>query len=174
MVSKNNRGGGIMSANLDGKKVVVDEIKAKLENAQSAVVVDYLGLTVEEANELRNRMREANVEYKIYKNTLVNFAIAGTEFEGMKDVLKGPSAFAFGYDDAIAPARVLNKFMKDYKKMEFKAGVVEGVVYDQAGIQAIASLPGREELIAKLLGSMQSPIASFARTVQAIADNAEA
>ncbi len=170
---KNNRGGGKMSANLEAKKIVVEEIKEKLGKAQSAVVVDYLGLTVEEATELRNRMRDADVEYKIYKNNLMGIAVEGTQFEGLKEVLKGPSAFAFGYEDAVAPARVLNGFIKEYKKMEFKAGVVEGEVYDQAGIQAIASLPGREELIAKLLGSLQSPISSFARTVQAIADQSD-
>ena len=163
-----------MSANLEAKKIVVEEIKEKFSKAQSAVVVDYLGLTVEEATELRNRMRQAGVDYKIYKNTLVSFAVEGTEFEGLKEVLKGPSAFAFGYDDAVAPARVLNGFIKEFKKVEFKAGVVEGVVYDQEGIKAVASLPSREELIAKFLGSIQSPVSSFARVVKAIADQAEA
>lgn len=162
-----------MSANQESKKVVVEEIKSKLQNAQSAVVVDYRGLTVEEVNALRKRMREANVDYKIYKNTLVNIAIQGTEFQEMAQVLEGPSAFAFGYDDAVAPARVLNGFMKEAKKMEFKAGIVEGKFFDADGIKAIAGLPSREELIAKLLGSIKSPIANLAYMLQAIVDNPE-
>ncbi|MCG8484122.1 MAG: 50S ribosomal protein L10 [Clostridia bacterium] len=160
-----------MSANQEAKKAVVEEIKSKLENAQSAVVVDYRGLTVEEVNKLRSMMREANVEYKIYKNTMMDLAIKGTEFEGMSDVLAGPSAFAFGYDDAVAPARVLNGFMKETKKMQFKAGVIEGTFYDEEKIKEVAMLPSKEELIAKLLGSMKAPLSNFAYMLQAIVDN---
>ncbi len=160
-----------MSANLEAKKEVVEEIKSKLQNAQSAVVVDYRGLSVEEVNTLRKLMREANVEYKIYKNTLMNLAIKGSDFEKLTQVLEGPSAFAFGYDDAVAPARVLNGFMKKTKKMEFKAGVVEGKFFDVEGIKAIAGLPSREELIGKFLGSIKSPVSSFAYLLKAIIDN---
>lgn len=163
-----------MSVNQESKKAVVEEIKGKLQNAQSAVVVDYRGLTVEEVNALRKLMREANVDYKIYKNTLMNLAVQGTDFEEIAKVLEGPSAFAFGYDDAVSPARVLNGFMKQVKKMEFKAGIVEGRFYDVDGIKAIASLPSREELIAKLLGSFKAPMSNLVYMLQAIADNPEA
>lgn len=160
-----------MSANQEAKKAVVEEIKSKLENAQSAVVVDYRGLTVEEVNKLRSLMREANVEYRIYKNTMMNLAVKGTQFEGISEVLAGPSAFAFGYDDAIAPARVLNGFMKETKKMQFKAGVIEGAFYNEEKIKEVAMLPSKDELIAKLLGSMKAPLSNFAYMLQAIADN---
>ena len=152
------------------KQVVIDEIKEKLGRAQSAVVIDYIGISVLQADAMRKKLREANVDYTVYKNTLVKRAIEGTKFEGLVEVLEGPSAFAFGYEDAVAPARVLNSIMKEYKKMEFKAGVVEGTFFDAAGIQTIAGLPSREELISKFMGSIQSPLSKAVRTFQAIAD----
>lgn len=156
------------------KQVVIDEIKAKLENAQSAVVVDYMGLTVEEADALRKKLREANVDYTVYKNTLIKRAIEGTDFAPLAEVLEGPSALAISNEDATAPARVLNESIKAFKKMEFKAGVVEGTYFDKAGIQAIADIPSREVLIAKFMGSIQSPVSKLVRTFQAIADDKEA
>lgn len=155
---------------LKQKQAVIDEIKGKLEKAQSAVVIDYIGITVEQADAMRKKLRESNVDYTVYKNTLVNRAIEGTKYEVLKGVLSGPSAFAFSYDDAVAPARVLSGIIKEYKKMEFKAGVIEGTYYDADGIKAIAALPSREELIAKFMGSIQSPVSKFVRTLQAIAD----
>lgn len=152
------------------KQVVIEEIKEKLERAQSAVVIDYIGISVAQADAMRKKLREANVDYTVYKNTLVKRAIEGTKYEALGEVLGGPSAFAFGYEDAIAPARVLNNIMKEYKKMEFKAGVVDGTYFDAAGIQAVAVLPSREELISKFLGSIQSPLSKAVRTFQAIAD----
>ncbi len=152
------------------KQIIIDEIKEKLERAQSAVVIDYIGTTVAEADAMRKKLREANVDYTVYKNTLVKRAIAGTQYEELAQVLDGPSAFALSYDDATAPARVLDEVMKDYKKMSFKAGVVEGVYYDAKGIEAIASIPGRDQLIAKFMGSVQSPVSKLVRTFQAIAD----
>ena len=152
------------------KQIIIDEIKEKLERAQSAVVVDYIGTTVAEADAMRKKLREANVDYTVYKNTLVKRAIAGTKYEELAQVLDGPSAFALSYDDATAPARVLDGVMKEYKKMAFKAGVVEGVYYDAKGIEAIAAIPGRDELIAKFMGSIQSPVSKLVRTFQAIAD----
>lgn len=152
------------------KQIIIDEIKEKLERAQSAVVVDYIGTTVAEADAMRKKLREANVDYTVYKNTLVKRAIAGTKYEELAQVLDGPSAFALSYDDATAPARVLDGVMKEYKKMAFKAGVVEGVYYDAKGIEAIAAIPGRNELIAKFMGSIQSPVSKLVRTFQAIAD----
>lgn len=156
------------------KQVVIDEIKAKLENAQSAVVIDYMGITVAQADAMRKKLREANVDYTVYKNTLVKRAIEGTDFAPLAEVLEGPSAIAISNEDATAPARVLKSIMDEYKKMEFKAGVVEGTYYDKAGITQVAEIPSREVLIAKFMGSIQSPVSKFVRTLQAIADEKEA
>lgn len=152
------------------KQVIIDEIKGKLEKAQSAVVIDYIGTTVAEADAMRRKLRDANVDYTVYKNTLVKRAVEGTQYEGLAEVLEGPSAVAISYEDAVAPARVINGIIKEYKKMSFKAGVVEGTFFDAKGIEAIATLPSREELIAKFLGSIQSPVSKAVRTFQAIAD----
>lgn len=156
------------------KQVIIDEIKAKLETAQSAVVIDYMGITVEQADAMRKKLREANVDYTVYKNTLMKRAIEGTAFAPLADVLEGPSAIAISSEDATAPARTLNEIIKDYKKMEFKAGIVEGEFYDKAGIEQIAEIPSRNVLIAKFMGSIQSPVSKFVRTLQAIADEKEA
>ena len=99
------------------KQLIIDEIKDKFERAESAVVIDYIGITVAQADAMRKKLREANVDYTVYKNTLVKRAIAGTEYEALGEVLEGPSGFAFSYDDATAPARVLNESIKEYKKM---------------------------------------------------------
>ena len=160
--------------NLKAKAAIIDEIKGKLEGAQSAVVVDYMGTTVEENTAIRKSLREAGVDFTVYKNTLIAKAIEGTKFDGLRDVLNGPSALAISKDDAIAPARVLNKAMKDYNKMAFKAGVVEGVLYDADGVKTLAGIPGREELIAKFMGSIQSPVGKLVRTLAAIAEAKEA
>lgn len=152
------------------KQVVIDEIKDKFDRAQSAVVIDYMGITVAQADAMRKKLREANVDYTVYKNTLVKRAIEGTEYEKIGEVLNGPSAFAISYDDATAPARVLKEVIDDYKKMEFKAGVVEGNYYDADGIKTIANIPSRDVLIAKFMGSIQSPVSKAVRTFQAIAD----
>ena len=104
-----------------------------------------------------------------YKNTMMHFAIQGTEFEGLDEYLAGPSAFAFSYEDATAGASILNKVAKDVKELEFKAGVVEGVVYDAEGMKKIADIPSREVLLSKLLGSFKSPLSSFARVIDQIA-----
>ena len=156
------------------KQVIIDEIKAKLETAQSAVVIDYMGITVEQADAMRKKLREANVDYTVYKNTLMKRAIEGTAFAPLADVLEGPSAIAISSEDATAPARTLNEIIKDYKKMEFKAGIVEGEFYDKAGIEQIAEIPSRDVLIAKFMGIIQSPVSKFVRTLQAIADEKEA
>ena len=152
------------------KQIIIDEIKGKLDGAQSAVVIDYMGISVAEADAMRKKLREANVDYTVYKNTLVKRAIEGTEFAGLAEVLEGPSAIAISKDDATAPARVLNEVIKEYKKMEFKAGVVEGNFMDKNAIQAVADIPSRDVLIAKFMGSIQSPIGNAVRTFQAIAD----
>lgn len=157
-------------AKIEIKQPIVEEIKANLQDAQSAVIVDYRGLTVEQDTKLRKELREAGVIYKVYKNTLVKFAIEGTEFESLKDDLEGPNAIAISKTDATAPARILAKFAKTADALEIKSGVVEGTYYDQKAIQAIADIPSREELLSKLLGSLQSPIANFARVIKQIAE----
>ena len=133
-----------------------------------------MGITVERADAMRKKLREANVDYTVYKNTLMKRAIEGTAFAPLADVLEGPSAIAISSEDATAPARTLNEIIKDYKKMEFKAGIVEGEFYDKAGIEQIAEIPSRDVLIAKFMGSIQSPVSKFVRTLQAIADEKEA
>ena len=152
------------------KQVVIDEIKDKFERAESVVVIDYIGITVAEADEMRRKLREANVDYTVYKNTLVKRAIAGTDNESLAEILDGPSAFAFSYDDATAPARILAKYAKEVPTLELVAGVVEDAYYDKAGIEAVSKVPSREELLGKLLGSIQSPITNFARVLNQIAE----
>ena len=152
------------------KQLIIDEIKGKLEGAQSAVIIDYMGITVAEADEMRKALREADIDYSVYKNTLMKRAVAGTDFEQLSEVMSGPSAIAISKDDATAPARVLKEAIKKTNKMEFKAGIVEGTFYDKEGIQQIADIPSREVLLAKFLGSIQSPIGAFVRTLAAIAD----
>ena len=152
------------------KQVIIDEIKEKLDGDQSAVVIDYMGTTVAQADAMRKKLREANVDYTVYKNTLIKRAIEGTAFAPLAEVLDGPSAIAISKEDATAPARILKEVIDEFKKMEFKAGVVEGNFFDQDGIKEIASIPSRDVLIAKFMGSIQSPVSKAVRTFQAIAD----
>lgn len=153
------------------KQAVIDEIKEKLDGAKAAILIDYMGTTVAQADELRRQLREGEVDYTVYKNTLMKRAIAGTEFEPLGDAMKGPSAIAISKTDATAPGRILKKAMKDFNKMEFKASVVEGTFYDKEGTEQIASIPSREELLAKFMGSIQSPVSKFVRTLAAIAED---
>ncbi|MBR4086059.1 MAG: 50S ribosomal protein L10 [Lachnospiraceae bacterium] len=157
-------------AKIEIKQPIVEEISAGIKDAQSVVLVDYRGLTVEQDTELRKQLREAGVVYKVYKNTMMNFAFKGTDFEGLAPYLNGPSAMAYSTEDATAPARVIAEFAKKAKALEIKAGVVEGTVYDAKGMEAIASIPSRDVLISRLLGSMQSPMANFARVINQIAE----
>ena len=167
---KNKEGGARFVAKVELKQPIVQEISEQIKDAQSVVVVDYRGLTVAEDTQLRKQLREAGVAYKVYKNTLVNFAIKGTDFESLSDVLEGPNAFAISTTDATAPARVIAKFAKTAPALEIKAGVVEGTLYDADGMKAIATIPSREELLSKFLGSIQSPITNFARVIKQIAE----
>ncbi len=160
--------------NLLEKQAIVKEIKEKLEKAQSAVIIDYMGINVAQATSMRKKLRDANVDYAVYKNTFMSRAVKGTEFEELDSLLKGPSALAISYDDAVVPAKILNEVMKEFKKMAFKGGVIEGHFYDNEGVKMIAGLPGREELIAKFMGSVQAPLSKLVRTFQAIADAKEA
>ena len=150
-------------AKVELKAPVVAEIAEAVKDAQSVVLVDYRGLTVEQDTALRKQLRAAGVTYKVYKNTMMNF-------EALAPYLEGPSAIAISTTDATAPARELANFAKTAEKLEIKGGVVEGNAYDAAGIMEIAKIPGREALISRLLGSMQSPITNMARVLNQIAE----
>lgn len=157
-------------AKVELKKPIVDEIAAAVKDAQSVVLVDYRGLTVEQDTQLRKALREAGITYKVYKNTMMNFAFKGTDCEALLPYLEGPSAVAISTEDATAPARVLCKFAKTAEALEVKGGIVEGIAYDANGIKEVAKIPSREELLSKLLGSIQSPIANFARVMNQLAE----
>ena len=158
---------------LSNKQAVVTEISDKMKQAQSTVVCEYRGLTVAEVTELRRNLRAENVDFKVYKNTMVERAADELGFEDLKDSLTGPNAFAFS-EDATAPARVLAKFAKKHKALVLKKGVVEGKVVDEATIKELSSLPNREGMLSMLLSCLQSPVSSFARVVKAVADAKEA
>ena len=151
------------------KSQVVSEIVEKLEKSSSAIVVDYKGLTVEEVTELRKKMREAGVEYKVYKNTLVRKAAKEVGIEQFNDeLLVGTNAIAFGYEDPVAPARILKEFMDSHPKMQLKMGVVEGEFYNESQIVEFANIPSKEVLLAKLLGSLKAPMSNFAYLIDAL------
>ena len=156
------------------KKPVVQEISDLLDGAKSAVVVDYRGITVEQDTKLRKSLREAGVQYKVYKNTMIRLAAKGTEFEKLDGLFEGPTALAVSKEDATAPARLVFGFTKEAKSLELKGGIVEGEFYDAETIQQIATIPSRDELLGRLFGSMQSPITNFARVLKQIAEKDEA
>ena len=160
-------------AKVELKQPVVQAIAEDVKDAVSVVLVDYRGLTVAEDTEMRKQLREAGVVYKVYKNTMINFAIKDTEFADLAQHLEGPTAIAVCKDDATAAARVLAKFAKTAEALEIKGGVVDGIYYDAVGIGQIASIPSREVLLSKLLGSMQSPVTNFARVIKQIAEKNE-
>lgn len=157
-------------AKVEIKSPIVDEIKGYADKAKSAVAVDYRGLTVEQDCALRKKLREAGVFYKVYKNTLVKRAFEGSDFAKLDKDLEGPTAIAFGMEDAAAPARIIAEFAKTATNLEFKGGVVEGTYFDSNGLTAIASIPSKEVLISKLLGSLQSPVTNLARVLKQIAE----
>lgn len=143
------------------KAQIAAEIKEKLSGCSSAILIDYRGLTVEEVTQLRSDFRNNEVDYKVYKNTLTEIAAKELGLDELVPFLKGPTAIAFGVKDPVAPAKILTESMKKLKKMEFKVGVVDGKIIDVDGIKALAELPSREELIAKMLGSMNAPISGL-------------
>ncbi len=150
------------SANFEAKKVVVEEITEKIKAAKSVVLVDYNKLTVAEVSALRNKCREANCEYKVYKNTLVRKALNDLGYHDFDADLNGPTAIAFGADETSA-ARVMVAASKDYEeKIVIKSAFVDSAYVDKAGVKALATMPSKEELIAKMLGSMQAPLSNFA------------
>ena len=160
-----------LERNRKAKQVVVDEIKEKLSRTKSVVLVDARGLTVAQDTTLRKALRKTGgIDYKVYKNTMLEFAIEGTEFAGLKDYLSGPTAVAFSYEDATAAASAISKNLKAMPALEFKASAIDGEVYDAAATKAIAEIPSRDVLISRLLGSFKSPMASFARVINAIAE----
>ena len=158
-------------AKVELKQPIVQAIADDIKDATSVVLVDYRGLTVAQDTELRKQLREAGIIYKVCKNTMMKRAFEGTDFAALDEHLEGPSAIAISKDDATAPARILCKFAKDAKALELKAGVIEGTVYDVAGLTELSKIPSREELLSKLLGSLQSPITNLARVLNQIAEN---
>ena len=157
-------------AKVELKAPIVDEISEKIKNAHAAVLVDHRGLTVEQDTQLRRQLREAGVSYKVYKNTMMKRAFEGTDFAELDKLLDGPSALALAEDDVTAPARVLVKFAKTADKLEIKGAVIEGEYYDIKGVEELAKIPSREELLGRLFGSWKSPVSNFARVLNQIAE----
>ena len=165
--------GGVPMPKVEQKQVVINEIKEKLDKAVSVVLVNARGVTVEQDTVLRKKFRDAGVDYKVYKNSMMSFAVKGTQFEGLEEYFAGPSAIAFSYGEATTAAAIIAKELKTIPALEFKAGVIEGITYDAKAIEAIANIPPKNELIAKLLGSFKSPMSSFARVVNEVAKQKE-
>ncbi len=151
---------------LQVKSQNVEEIKEKISKAQTVVLVDYRGLNVEQLTELRSQYRKANIDYKVYKNTMMRRAFKDLGLEDFNEFLKGPSAVAFGYDDPVEAAKITAEFAKINKKLEIKAGIVDGAVIDVAGVNNLASLPSREVLVTQVLYGLNSPIQGFANVLQ--------
>ncbi|KGX90400.1 50S ribosomal protein L10 [Pontibacillus halophilus JSM 076056 = DSM 19796] len=162
-----------MSKVIEHKKQIVSQIADQLQNSKSTVLVDYRGLSVEEVNELRGQLREAGVEFKVYKNTMTRRAAAEAELTDLNDTLVGPTALAFSADDAVAPAKVLNNFAKEHNALEIKGGVVEGGVATIDQIKELAELPNHEGLVSMLLSVLQAPMRNFALAAKAVADQKE-
>lgn len=152
--------------NLENKKVIVGEIAQKMKESKVFIVADYRGLNVAAVTQLRKELREAGIEFKVMKNTLMNLAANDLGLEGIQDYFNGPNAVAFGVDDVVAPAQILSKFAKAHPALEIKAGVLEGNFVTAEDIKALADLPSREVLLAKLANVMQSPIAGMANVLQ--------
>ena len=138
------------------------EIAEKLKASVSTVVVDYRGLNVAELTELRKQLREAGIEFKVYKNSMTRRAAESVELAGLNEVLTGPNAIAFSNEDVVAPAKIINDFAKKHEALEIKAGVIEGNIATVEDIKALAELPSREGLLSMLLSVLQAPIRNFA------------
>ncbi|MGG0239332.1 50S ribosomal protein L10 [Bacillus rhizoplanae] len=162
-----------MSKAIESKQQVVTEIAEKLRESKSTIVVDYRGLTVSEATELRKNLREAGVEFKVYKNSLTRRAAESAEMAELNEFLTGPNAIAFSNEDVIAPAKVLNDFAKNHEALEIKAGVIEGKLVSLDEVKAIATLPSREGLLSMLLSVLQAPMRGLAIATKAVADQKE-
>ena len=162
-----------MSKAVEMKKEIVGEIADKFKASLSTIVVDYRGLNVSEVTELRKQLREAGVEFKVYKNSLTRRAAEAAEITGLNDALTGPNAIAFSTEDVIAPAKILNDFAKKHEALEIKAGVIEGNVATVEEVKALAELPSREGLLSMLLSVLQAPIRNFALVTKAVAEQKE-
>lgn len=162
-----------MSKAIEAKKVRVEEITEKFKTAATVVVVDYRGLTVGQVTELRKQLREAGVEFKVYKNTMTRRAIEVAGLEGLNESLTGPNAIAFSTEDVVAPAKIINDFAKKNDKLEIKAGVIEGAIASADDIKALAELPSREGLLSMLLSVLQAPMRNFALATKAVAEQKE-
>lgn len=162
-----------MSKVIEVKKQIVDEIAGKLKESKSTVVVDYRGLTVAEVTELRKQLRDAGVEFKVYKNSMTRRAADAAELSDLNASLTGPNAIAFSTEDVVAPAKILNEFAKKHDALEIKAGVVEGNIVTVEEIKALADLPSREGLLSMLLSVLQAPIRNLALATKAVAEQKE-
>lgn len=155
-----------MSSVIDRKKQIVEEIKEKIESSQGAVLVDYRGLNVAQVTELREKYREAGVDYKVYKNTMMRFAFEDLGLEEFNEHLVGPNAIAFGFDDPVQAAKITHEFAKENENLEIKAGLVSGKMIDVEAVKSLASLPSKEVLIAKTLAGFNAPITGFVNVLQ--------
>ncbi len=162
-----------MSAIIEAKKQLVDEIAEVLSNSVSTVIVDYRGLTVAEVTDLRSQLREAGVEYKVYKNTMVRRAAEKAGIEGLDEFLTGPTAIATSSEDAVAAAKVISGFAKDHEALEIKSGVMEGNVITAEEVKTVGSLPSYDGLVSMLLSVLQAPVRNFAYAVKAIGEQKE-
>jgi len=162
-----------MSKVLEAKQAVVGEIADKLKAAASVVVVDYRGLNVSQVTELRKQLRDAGIDFKVYKNSMSRRAAEAAGLEGLNEHLTGPNAIAFSNEDVVAPAKILNDFAKKNDKLEIKAGVIEGAIASEADVKALAELPSREGLLSMLLSVLQAPMRNFALATKAVADQKE-
>lgn len=162
-----------MSTAIEKKKQIVEEITEKLKSSVSTIIVDYRGLSVAQVTELRKQLREAGVEFKVYKNTLTRRAVEAANLTELNEYLTGPNAIAFSTEDVVAPAKIINNFAKENDDLEIKAGVIEGTVATVEEIKAIAELPSREGLLSMLLSVLQAPIRNFALAVKAVGEQKE-
>lgn len=158
---------------LNQKKALVDDLAQKLSEAQSIVLTDYRGLTVDQDTKLRKALREADVEYRVIKNTIINFAAKKSNLGGLGQYLEGPTAIAISTTDAVQPSKIIAEFAKEYKILEIKGGMVEGNIIDVDGVIDLASTPSKEELIGRLMGSLQGSLYGLAAAINAIADKQE-
>ena len=162
-----------MSSVIEQKQLVVSDIAEKFKASKSTIVVDYRGLTVSEVTELRKQLREAGIEFKVYKNSLTRRAAESVELTGLNESLTGPNAIAFSNEDVVAPAKILNDFAKKHEALEIKAGVIEGNLATVEEVKALAELPSREGLLSMLLSVLQAPIRNLALATKAVADQKE-
>jgi len=166
-------GGVKMSSIIETKKQIVVEIADKLKASKSTVVVDYRGLNVAELTELRKQLREAGIDFKVYKNSMTRRAADAVELSGLNEALTGPNAVAFSNEDVVAPAKIINDFAKKHEALEIKAGVIEGNLATAEDIKALAELPSREGLLSMLLSVLQAPIRNLALATKAVAEQKE-